>query len=242
MIKFFRRIRQRLLTENKFSKYLLYAIGEIVLVMIGILLALQVNNWNERRKDVHREIKMLNDLKNDINNNINNIDEGIIVLEQGIAYSSEILSVFEEQIKYDSTLNKAFSFYTYYWDPDFRNASFENLKKVGVNLISNDTLRNKIIDIFEIDMDILNVSDLNRHNDYMTSIGNRILNKHLFFDRKTGYILPFDYDKMMSDDEFYSFASFLLTNQYMAWDKSKKFIEKAQSLNQSISEEIKQLQ
>lgn len=50
MIKFFRKIRQRLVTENKFSKYLLYAIGEIVLVMIGILLALQVNNWNENNK------------------------------------------------------------------------------------------------------------------------------------------------------------------------------------------------
>jgi hypothetical protein len=49
MIKFFRKIRQRLLIENKFSKYLLYAIGEIVLVVIGILIALQINNWNEDR-------------------------------------------------------------------------------------------------------------------------------------------------------------------------------------------------
>ena len=47
MIKFFRKIRQRLLSENKFSKYLFYAIGEIVLVVIGILIALQVNNKNE---------------------------------------------------------------------------------------------------------------------------------------------------------------------------------------------------
>jgi len=50
MIKFFRKIRQKLLQENRFSKYLLYAIGEIVLVVIGILIALQINNWNERRK------------------------------------------------------------------------------------------------------------------------------------------------------------------------------------------------
>ncbi|MFD2725699.1 DUF6090 family protein [Hyunsoonleella rubra] len=49
MIKFFRKIRQKLLSENKFSKYLLYAIGEIVLVVIGILIALQINNWNENR-------------------------------------------------------------------------------------------------------------------------------------------------------------------------------------------------
>ncbi|NNJ88281.1 MAG: hypothetical protein HKP53_02680 [Eudoraea sp.] len=58
MIKFFRHIRKRLLSENppggragKFSKYLIYAIGEIVLVVIGILIALQVNNWNEKRKN-----------------------------------------------------------------------------------------------------------------------------------------------------------------------------------------------
>jgi hypothetical protein len=50
MIKFFRKIRQKLLSENKFSKYLIYAIGEIVLVVIGILIALQINNWNEKRK------------------------------------------------------------------------------------------------------------------------------------------------------------------------------------------------
>lgn len=47
MIKFFRRIHQKLLTEGKLSKYLFYALGEIALVMIVILLALQVNNWNE---------------------------------------------------------------------------------------------------------------------------------------------------------------------------------------------------
>jgi hypothetical protein len=50
MIKFFRKIRQQLLTENKVGKYFLYAIGEIVLVVIGILIALQINNWNEGGK------------------------------------------------------------------------------------------------------------------------------------------------------------------------------------------------
>ena len=50
MIKFFRNIRQNLLNEGKTSKYLKYAIGEIVLVVIGILIALQINNWNEERK------------------------------------------------------------------------------------------------------------------------------------------------------------------------------------------------
>tara|TARA_R110002051_G_scaffold323712_2_gene418224 strand:- start:13567 stop:13764 length:198 start_codon:yes stop_codon:yes gene_type:complete len=62
MIKFFRKIRQKILTENKFSKYLLYAIGEIVLVVIGILIALQVNNMNEVEKVKDKEVIYLNAL------------------------------------------------------------------------------------------------------------------------------------------------------------------------------------
>ena len=50
MLRFLRRVRQRLLAENGFRKYLLYAIGEILLVVIGILIALQINNWNEEKK------------------------------------------------------------------------------------------------------------------------------------------------------------------------------------------------
>ena len=51
MIKFFRHIRKSLLEENKMGKYFKYAIGEIILVVIGILIALQINNWNEGIKD-----------------------------------------------------------------------------------------------------------------------------------------------------------------------------------------------
>jgi hypothetical protein len=53
MIKFFRKIRQKLLSQNRVTKYLAYAIGEIFLVVIGILIALQINNWNEKRKQNH---------------------------------------------------------------------------------------------------------------------------------------------------------------------------------------------
>ena len=89
MIKFFRKIRQKLLTENKFSKYLLYAIGEIFLVVIGILIALQINNWNERQKNiisrnellnaVHKECiinkEKLNFIKEQLTKSFNNVDE-----------------------------------------------------------------------------------------------------------------------------------------------------------------------
>lgn len=65
MLKFFRKIRQQLLQEGSFQKYLLYAIGEIALVMIGILLALQVNNWNENRKKLSAEKTILKAIHSD---------------------------------------------------------------------------------------------------------------------------------------------------------------------------------
>ncbi|PTM07999.1 MAG: hypothetical protein DA407_09185 [Bacteroidetes bacterium] len=65
MIKFFRHIRKSLLMENKTGKYFKYAIGEVILVMIGILLALQVNNWNEDRKEQSNQQVLINQLLED---------------------------------------------------------------------------------------------------------------------------------------------------------------------------------
>ena len=59
MIKFFRKIRFNLMSENQTGKYFKYAIGEIVLVVIGILIALGINNWNEHRKDLEKELNII---------------------------------------------------------------------------------------------------------------------------------------------------------------------------------------
>lgn len=77
MIKFFRKIRQTLLTDNKFSKYLIYAIGEIVLVVIGILIALQINNWNETRKNKAAEQQLLTSLLQEFVSNLVILDNTI---------------------------------------------------------------------------------------------------------------------------------------------------------------------
>ena len=66
MIKFFRNIRKKLLQEGKTANYLKYAVGEIILVVIGILIALQVNNWNENRKERDRETNLLDQIEKDL--------------------------------------------------------------------------------------------------------------------------------------------------------------------------------
>lgn len=77
MLRFFRQIRQRLLTDNKFSKYLLYAVGEILLVVIGILIALQVDNWNEEQKQRIEEQKLISALIEEVANNIDSLTKNL---------------------------------------------------------------------------------------------------------------------------------------------------------------------
>ncbi|MEH6748623.1 MAG: DUF6090 family protein [Maribacter arcticus] len=92
MIKFFRKIRQRLLTENKFSKYLLYAIGEIVLVVIGILIALQLNNLNEIEKVKDTEVNYLNALHDEFASNLKEVERVMKLNEKNLKIAHTLLS------------------------------------------------------------------------------------------------------------------------------------------------------
>ena len=79
MINFFRKIRRNLLSDNKVRKYLLYATGEILLVVIGILIALQINNYNEGLKERKREQIVLENLREDFLANQKLIDRTLAV-------------------------------------------------------------------------------------------------------------------------------------------------------------------
>ena len=108
MIKFFRKIRQQLLVENKTGKYFKYAIGEIVLVVIGILIALQINTWNEEREDKIKEKVILEDLLENIERNIVILDTGVEQLENLNRSSSIILRVLQQNLPYADSLDSSF--------------------------------------------------------------------------------------------------------------------------------------
>jgi hypothetical protein len=84
MIKFFRKIRQNLLMENKTGKYFKYAIGEILLVVVGILIALQINNWNENKKKAELGYQYLTEMRNELERDANYLDKRINELEEDI--------------------------------------------------------------------------------------------------------------------------------------------------------------
>jgi len=146
MIKLFRNIRQNLILENKTSKYLKYAIGEIVLVVIGILIALQINNWNEGRKTKLKEVAVLSEILNSINGDFKLYDRvfepRLLLKKQGL--DSLYKYIFNKQTLNDSLLMEFYNNCSVDISIRFDNGPFEALKSVGLEIISNDSLRSKI--------------------------------------------------------------------------------------------------
>ena len=107
MFRFFRQLRQRLLTDNKISKYLLYAIGEIVLVVIGILIALQINNLNEYRIDREQEKELLTQLKSEYQSNLEQLEAKIGLRNLMISASIKLLDYVSKPLQLIRFLHQA---------------------------------------------------------------------------------------------------------------------------------------
>ena len=146
MIKFFRKIRQNLLSEGKTGKYFKYAIGEVVLVMIGILLALQVSNWNQDRKDRISERKLLDNIHKDFAQNKIQFDTVKAINYRNLATLNGRIALFP--IERDSTKIAAFQSY-----PPVQGISYNpyssSIKSViysnSLELIQDEELRKYLV-------------------------------------------------------------------------------------------------
>ena len=95
MIKFFRKIRQNLISEDKTVKYLKYAFGEIILVVIGILIALQINNWNEKKSNINQAKEHLKTIKLNLQDDIKQADNLLSETQTTIDYANDFLEQFK---------------------------------------------------------------------------------------------------------------------------------------------------
>jgi len=152
MIKFFRKIRHKMLTENKFSKYLLYAIGEIVLVVIGILIALQINTWNEYRKQKQVEKQVLKSLFQEIEKDKNALKQIDYQYKKDLLDISYFRKLYwKEQLSMAEALDlkKFFGFVNHDVNPN--RITYDEMISTGkLYYLSNENLVNKIIDYYEL--------------------------------------------------------------------------------------------
>ncbi len=147
MIKFFRKIRQNLLSENKFSKYFLYAIGEIILVVIGILIALQINNWNENNKNSKQESQILLQLKEEYQENLMEIDFKISMRKEMLDASTRLLAYYDNSKSWKIADSVASDFTRTFYTPTFNpviGVTSELLSSGKLYIIENKRLKSML--------------------------------------------------------------------------------------------------
>ncbi|MCF7559432.1 DUF6090 family protein [Sabulilitoribacter multivorans] len=149
MIKFFRKIRQRLLTENKFSKYLIYAIGEIILVVIGILIALQINNLNEAKKTRAKEVAYLTNIKSDLEVTNAEIDQYVASRAKRAMAASSVVEHYNGKPVTDWNEFNKHTIDVYTWQRFYQiDNTFQELMNSGnFAIISNDSIKSKLLTV-----------------------------------------------------------------------------------------------
>jgi len=158
MIKFFRHIRQKLLSQGKTGTYFKYAIGEIVLVVIGILIALQINNWNENRKSAEIRKNYYKQVLQDLKKDTIYIHENIKRLDSSLSnYNRYVNSLAKAETTTD-VMNIVFELDWFFQYLIFNTNTIESLIATGDIKLLPDHVRNALLDLRTIQNGILKVT------------------------------------------------------------------------------------
>ena len=236
MIKFFRRIRQNMIKESKVSKYLLYAIGEIVLVVIGILIALSINNWNEQKKTNKKELSMLTEVKNALNANkeiLKTRSDSFNILKHRGKLLQEHLT---NKLVYHDTLESYLNIPQRNYSFRLSFSTYENLKSQGFDIISNEGLRLDIIKLYDEHFGLLKDQE-DKMSDILTNSIEPILFKY-FKTTLNGGLKPNDYEQLLNNSEYSNMLSFMIFLANGFEEHCQKFVIEIEKVLNSIESEI----
>ena len=184
MITFLRRIRKSLIDSganrqpaSPTGRYLLYAIGEILLVMIGILLALQVNNWNEERKARRFELELLNELYTTVTEDLVFNRRNIEANKASKNSNQVLINYLATDLPFNDSLRYHFSLAHQRWVAFIRDNAFQNAKNYGLNFIKKDSTRFLLSWTYEPHYQWLNKLD-DRNNLYHYNIEVPVLTQY----------------------------------------------------------------
>ena len=228
-----------MLTENKFSKYLLYAIGEIVLVVIGILIALSINNWNEMRKASIVEIEILKEIKSSLQKDLNNLKSNSATQNSTLRSQSLILNWIEKDLEYNDSLSNHFSSLNNLTIFRPNASTFESLKQMGLRTITDDSLRNKILNLYENEYNFHSTI----YNNLIEEVDNLSVMNYNFFKLEGYPRLKFtliDENKFKTNDEYiYKLRKLRNTNSRYINYFTQRVMNKISLTLNAIDEELK---
>ena len=205
MINFFRQFRKKMADDNKPLKYMRYAIGEIVLVVIGILIALQINTWNEGRKERHTERILLMSLKEDLLRNKELIEGNMDAYNFLLARIDVLLKAHADNLTYNDTLNGYFHLARVFPESQLSFVAFNEIKTKGTDIIASTILRKKIVNLFEITFpDMLETTKRLEGPLRSIQLEHQIKN---FYATDTLGLIPTNGEQLMQDSEYFNIIS-----------------------------------
>ena len=258
MTNLFRKIRKQLSEDNNPVKYLRYAIGEIILVMVGILLALQVNNWNEKRKTNNRANDLLKEMQVEIIQDTIDMGWNLSQHEAMLEAEETLLNVLKGE---EDILPPDFSFAMALGiDPSsaVQRSSIESLKNEGLSIIQNDSLRFMIAKLYDFYYKVIDEIENRQENYDFYSRKLNLFSKYFKLDRTRGNnitdaeenaevsidfdeIAPIDFDKLKNNEEFKVILSQSTFYRKVKISYYKETLERILQLDAAITRELNAL-
>ena len=217
MLRFFSKIRYKLAAENSIARYLRYAFGEILLLVIGILIALQINNWNENRKLRNKETILLQAILENIDNNIKIINDDIQFNNKALISNEIVLDVIKNNKQYNDSLKFHFHNARILQQTPLSFSSYENLKSVGFDIIRSEPLKKEIIFLF----DVIYHKNLDAIKEATVTISNAGVNQFMmahFEELAFNNTIPNNFNNLIENQEYINILA--IVNNIQNWSIS----------------------
>ena len=211
MAKLFNTIRRKLLTENRFSKYLLYAIGEIILVVIGILIALNINNWNEKRKISELETRVLTEISENLADDIRSLQNDVYLNQEGLESIEIIKRALASNQPITDSLALRFGQLPFNTTYTLKFSGYKNLSNQGFQILAQDSIRKTITNLYEMHYSFLKEREKTTKNAIYEHLKPQLMTYFKaikisddFWDINSPerYYYPKDYEALRNDPDF----------------------------------------
>lgn len=249
MIKFFRRIRQSLIIENSTGRYFKYAIGEIILVVIGILIALQINNWNEDRLIKKNEITILRQLNIDLRENYIELDDLYQTIDSSNISGKKFLNAIKNETVVSDSMKQWIERFSNSNIFNNANTTYKNVENSAKNIISNDSLRLRITIMYEKYFTNVHKREIMLYNEYLPNYKTELIKNFKTGPSTSKWLVDQEFDintpinlKTLKENEAFKNVFIELYNfRLLRLNWLKDTLERLEKLIQDIDKEIELL-
>ena len=176
-----------------------YAIGEILLIFIGITVAIWFNNYNEGQRAKEIEIQSLMEIKNGIDQDLKDISENVSGFRNRVKLFNKLIEHHNNSLPNNDSLQDQLKYLLGETTFLSHTGPYETLKSRGFQTITNDSLRKQIIKYYDFEHDLLRMYEKDHHDHFSKSLKPLMIK---YFDLSSTKMIPLNYNQMISDKDF----------------------------------------